>query len=61
MIVELLELTGCNYLFFCRIFARSVGDRCLLCDFHTPVLSARVFFGVQTDLRDFCNLPPLSV
>ena len=40
--VELLELTQCNELFF-RIFARSVGDRCRLCDFHVFVQYNHIF------------------
>ena len=40
--VELLELTQCNEL-FCRIFARSVGDRCRLCDFHVFVQYNHIF------------------
>lgn len=54
--VELLELTQCDNQFFCRIFARSVGDRCRLCDFHVPVQynhTTQRAFSSSPDFRDF--------
>ena len=54
--VELLGLTQCNNHFFGRIFARSVGDRCHLCDFRIPVQynhTTQRAFSSSPDFRDF--------
>jgi hypothetical protein len=52
---ELLELTWRTIVIFCRIFARSVGGRCLLCNFHV-LISPR-----STYISEFNGLPVIFV